>query len=393
VEDNTGSVAAESEGLSLLLVSTENIEGKVVVPRRIRSSETEEAALVFSFPTDVSHKSDNAIPRRAVHEVGLRLANTLFVNGNENTLFGIRWSYNPSSSNFSFDRSIELSRCRVTCLANSIRNSLKLPLHPVGQRREVISSMGNILRQLAKHPNGRSKDPMPASSELENELPRYIEEHNIVDRKVSVWALVESLSHSSHSEMNGSQNRPAKIIQAGGTLHRVMSGGGGWGKKQGLLSLDYESSFLGPDNDDGLSALDSLFSPVGTSPVSPAPPSFDKTIVENLSSLSQVASAGDYIQFYVSIEPDHVQKYQLDAPEGAISYHFGVVPETEMFMDHTGNGELQKDLRGVPNYFGALSEKAMTYSQPLILARSDGEILESGTKLDIPGSRVELVAT
>ncbi|KAF7593631.1 hypothetical protein BBP40_011149 [Aspergillus hancockii] len=253
--------------------------------------------------------------------------------------------------------------------------------------------MGNILRQLAKQPSGISKDPMPASSELEKELPRYIEEHGIADRRVSVWALVESPSHSLQSEMDGPQNRPARIIQAGGTLHRVMSGGGGWGKKQGLLSLDYETSFLEPDSEDGLSALDTLFSPNGTSTADTAPPSLDKAIAEDLSSLSQVASAGDYVQFYVSVEPDHMQNDRPDSQEGEISYHFGVVFESEARMDHTVNSEQGKDLRGVPNYFGALSEKAMTYSQPHIPARLDEGTLESGTKVDIPGSRVELVVS
>ncbi|KAE8386595.1 hypothetical protein BDV23DRAFT_162878 [Aspergillus alliaceus] len=394
LKDTTNNgITGESEGLALLFVPTENIQGKAAAPRRIRSSEAEESALVFSFQ---SNDSDSAALRRAAHEIGLRLANTLFINGKESTLFGTRWSYNPSSSNFNFNRSIELSRCRVVSTAGSVRSSLKLPLHPVGRRREVIASMGNILRQLAKHPNGTSKDPMPASSELEKELPRYIEEHDIADHKVSVWALVQSPSYNWQSETDGSPGGLMESIGVGGKLHRVMSGGGGWGKKQGLLSLDYETSFLEPYAEDGFSTLTTLFLPNSTSTMQTAPPSLAMgTVEDDLSSLSQVAKAGDYIQFYVSVKPDHTQNGQLEmrSSQGAVSYHFGVVSDNEMPADHKENSTLEKDLRAMPNYFGALSEKAMTYSQPITPTKSGEEILGSGTKLDIPGSRVELVVT
>ncbi|KNG87311.1 hypothetical protein ANOM_003956, partial [Aspergillus nomiae NRRL 13137] len=398
LQDNTDNGAvAESEGISLLFARTANLQGRAAAPRRIRSSETEESALVFSFQTEVSYDSDNATLRRAVHEVGLRLANTLFINGSENTLHGTRWSYNPPSSSFSFDRSIELSRCRISSTASSVHNTLKLPLHPVGQRREVISSMGNILRQLAKHPNGTSKDPMPASSELEKELPRYIEEHNIADRRVSVWALVESPSSNSQVESDGFRTELVRSVQAGGKLHRVMSGGGGWGKKQGLLSLDYETKFLGPYESNEFTTLDNIFSPFGTSTAQTAPPWFEeKPVVDDLTTLSQVARPGDYIQFYVSVEPDHVQNGQpelLGSREGAISYQFGVVFDNETSIAQAEKGAPQKDLRVKPNYFGALSEKAITYSQPIVPIRPEQEVLESNTKLDIPGCRVKLVAS
>ncbi|KAE8377256.1 hypothetical protein BDV26DRAFT_263979 [Aspergillus bertholletiae] len=390
ITDN-GTVA-ESEGISLLLTRTANIQGRVAAPRRIRSSDTEESALIFSFQTAVSHGPDNATPWRAVHEVGLRLANTLFINGNKNTLFGARWSYNPSSSSFTLGRSIELSRCQIASNVSSVHNSLSLPLHPVGQRREVISSMGNILRQLAKHPNSTSKDPMPASSELEKELPRYIEEHNIADRRVSVWALVESPSSNSQFEPDSFHANLVGSVRAGGKLHRVMSGGGGWGKKQGLLSLDYETRFLRPYESNEFTTLDSLFAPRSTGTTQAVSPPFEENLlVDDLSSLSQVARVGDYVQFYVSVEPDHAQNGRpelLSSREGAISYQFGVVFDNEKAADPAKTGALPKDLRAQPNFFGALSDKAMTYSQPIVATT-----LEANTKLDIPGCRVGLVVT
>src|SRR5699024_3303078 len=126
-------------------------------------------------------------------EVGLRLANTIFINGNENTLFGMRWTYNTTSSRLALDQYINLFNCIITSSAHSVHNALRFPLYPVSRRRKVISGMGNILRQVAKSADdSQSNVPMPASSELERELPRYIDEHDTVDQRVSVWALVET---------------------------------------------------------------------------------------------------------------------------------------------------------------------------------------------------------
>ncbi|KAE8149545.1 hypothetical protein BDV25DRAFT_130310 [Aspergillus avenaceus] len=387
---STSSVVGESEGISVLFERAENIEGTASTPRRIRSSETTESTLLFSFRGNPTYGIDGSVAPQSIHEVGLRLANTLFINGRENTLYGIRWSFDASSSSFVPTQSVDLSHCKITSVINSKRASLQLPLHPVGQRREVISSMGNILRQLAKYPDGRSKDPMPASSELERELPRYIEEYDVADHRVSVWALVES-GHSLQSETDVSQSRLPEMLEAGAKLHRVMSGGGGWGKKQGLLSLDYETSFVEPDSDDGLLALDHLFSPVKKATVRTEAPSFEWPVGENLSALSQVAKSGDYVQFYVSVEPDQITNSgsRLPLAGNTMSYHFGVVFDPDSPLDQQMANPPQKDLRTVRNCFGALSEKAITYLQPIARTGSEGTS-PSSTKLDIPGSRIDL---
>src|SRR5699024_1951031 len=104
-------------------------------------------------------------------------------------------------------------------------NSFDLPLHPVSQRRRVVSSMGNILRQITNSTDDSSSDAMPASSELEKELPRYISEHNIADPLVSVWALVEK-ADMKPSMGEGVQDHITNALRAGGKLYRVMSGGG-----------------------------------------------------------------------------------------------------------------------------------------------------------------------
>lgn len=380
-----GQASSDSEGISLLFVKAENVQGKAAETRRFKASGNEEPALLFSVNTNA--------PGRPVHEVGLRLANTIFVNGNENTLFGMQWSFNATSDRFALGQYIDLSNCIVSSTANSVHNAFRFPLYPVSQRRRVISGMGNILRQLAKSTDDQSNDPMPASSELERELPRYIEEHGIIDQRVSVWALVETPEMDVSTEADSLQNRLSRSLRAGGKLHHVMSGGGGWGKKQGLLSLDPETSFSEALNPEDLLTLDRLFEPGAESAdfTLGLPPFLSKGFSgDDLSTLSQTAKPGDYVQFFVAVDPSDVQDRcpSIAKPqEGSVSCQFGVVtgvPEVQVI-----DGQ-QKDLVVLPNYFGALSEKAITYQQPIMDVRSNEQVFESGTKLNVPGCRVEL---
>ncbi|KAH1554470.1 hypothetical protein KXX57_005565 [Aspergillus fumigatus] len=365
---NSDEVISDSEGLTFTIAQAKDINAKTAAPRRARRMGTEEVALVFSIETSIPGILEQT--RRPVHEVGLRLANTIFVNGNDNTLLGTRWVYDSSANKYVLDQ---------------------LPLYPVGQRREVISSMGNILRQVARHADGRSNEPMPASSELEKELPRYIAEHKIADQRVSVWALVEKPGTDFVPSATSTQNRLAQSIQAGGKLHRVMSGGGGWGKKQGLLSLDPEISFLEAKDYGELSALDHLFSGDGRSPVQdPLPFEQPAMATDDLSSLLQVASPGDYVQFFVSVEPGHTHsgiRTLSEIPQGSVSYRFGMVSDTDKLATESTE---QLDLIAIPRYFGALSEKAITYSQPKFEANSKGGVIRTSTKCDIPGCRIEM---
>ncbi|KAJ9485851.1 hypothetical protein VN97_g7507 [Penicillium thymicola] len=374
---------SESEGLSLLAIGQSGVQAKVAPPRLIRSSASEETNLLFSFRPGVIGPTGKG----PAHEIGLRLANTIFVNGRETTIFGTRWLWDKASSGYTLDSSMDFTSCMVTATSQAVQTTLELPLHPVTERRRVMTSMGNILRQLAKSTDPTSTDTMPASSELERELPRYIAEHNIIDQRVSVWALVEKPDLDVADPGLSTHDRLIQSLRQGGKLHRVMSGGGGWGKKQGLLSLDPEVSFSGSANHDDLVTLSQVFDP-GTTQLDTLP-SIDKGItVDDLSLLSQVATAGDYIQFFVSVEPTGAQgnvPSNHDSQEEPISYHFGMVADSMELETH----EVDQDSNGVvslPHTFGALSEKAIAYSQPI-----KGEMVsESCTKLNIPGSRVVL---
>lgn len=379
--ENASFDALESEGLSLLVVHKEDVYCKAAPQRRIGGPAGEEPDLAIAVQNDktTGHSIGSA------YEVGLRLANTVFINGKESTLFGVRGSYDKDASAYTLDKKADLTSCVVTSTSTTVYPELALPLHPVSERRRVITSMGNILRQVAKSTDPASVDPMPASSELQKEIPRYIEENNILDQRVSVWALVEKpdLVVAEHSP--DSQGRVAQSLRQGGKLHRVMSGGGGWGKKQGLLSLDPEVSFPGTARRHELVGLEELFDPNPNAPVEM--PSFLRKEMygDDLSLLSQVATAGDFIQFFVGAEPAPQYNDNIpDSPDNrSVTYQFGVVSDFDdaVVPDRSEN---QQALFMLSNSFGALSEKAIAYSQPQAQASS------SSTKLDIPGCRVTL---
>ncbi|KAJ5239698.1 hypothetical protein N7468_004317 [Penicillium chermesinum] len=376
----------EYEGLSVLLVEEADLQWKAAPPRRIGNPSGEEPSLAVAVkcsPTDQNSQG-------AAHEVGLRLANTVFINGKERTLTGMFWAatQGEQGARYTLQKTADLTSCCVSTNGIDIASKLTLPLYPVGERRTVIAGMGNILRQLSKSTDSTSMVPMPASTELEKELPRYIEEHNIADRRVSVWALVEK-PHAEPVQEASTSDRLSHALRQGGKLHRVMSGGGGWGKKQGLLSLDPEIAFPKTAWNKGSNLLVDAFNAPTDGGDMEMPPMFleNGLIGEDLSHLSQVANPGDSIQFFVAVEPKAIREQETASESGSnISYTFGVVSDAEDMNIQAGHGS-QGSVISVPNSFGALSEKAITYSQPVPQA---GMVVESSTKLDIPGCRVTL---
>lgn len=376
----------ESEGLSLLATDKDNVHGKAVPPRRFGGPANEESDILVSIQNEQTSQTLTSV----THEVGLRLTNTVFVNGKESTLFGMCWTRDGTTNAYTLDSTIDLTSCAVTSTSSAGASPhLKLPLYPIGDKRKVIASMGNILRQISKSTDPNSQEPIPASSELEKDLPQYIKEHNITDQRVTVWALVEKPDIKVGDHSLPTRDYLIQSLRQGGKLHRVVSGGGGWGKKQGLLSLDPEISFSGSAQRDALVGLDQLFNPSADVEMD-LPPFLAKGLVgDDLSLLSQVATAGDFIQFFVSVDPTSMQDaVPSDAShsEGNITYRFGMVANAEE-RSSSDMIDGNENITVVPNSFGALSEKAISYTQPMA---QGGETPGSSTKLDIPGCQVVL---
>ncbi|KAJ5493229.1 hypothetical protein N7539_001975 [Penicillium diatomitis] len=385
--ESTAGNASESEGLSLLVIGEQDIRGKPVPPRRFGGPADEETDLSFSFRKDQTSRGS----ADGAYQVGLRLANTIFVNGKESTLFGMQWQFDKTSDSFTLDRTIDLTSCAITSpnASGSIRPRVTLPLHPIGERKRVLASMGNILRQISKSTDPASNDPIPASSDLEKILPQYIKDHNVSDHRVSVWALVGKPHVKVTDSSLSTREYLAESLRQGGKLHRVVSGGGGWGKKQGLLSLDPEVCFFGSANRGTLPGLEEIFNPGENANSNIAALSAESLVGDDLSLLSQVATSGDYIQFFVARDPSEIHdesSLDLQSVASNVTFTFGMVSHLEESSPADASSE-KTDLEFVPNVFGALSEKAISFNQPVAAAEGSSE---SSTKLNISGCRVRL---
>ncbi|KAI7970783.1 hypothetical protein EIK77_007963 [Talaromyces pinophilus] len=242
--------------------------------------------------------------------------------------------------------------------------------------------MGNILRQVSKFTtdDGDTNAGIPASAELEKELPRYVSERGIPHQRVAVWALVEPAASSS-TEIT--QQNIQNSLSQGSKIHRVVSGGGGWGKKQGLLSLDPEVTFAAGIRSREIS-LDEVFTAFSeTDPVftNDLPDFLEGLGLQvNIAQLSQVASPGDYIQFFVTSEDDI--NYKDRSTPSTLTYSFGVgsPDESSETSPTTSEGVVV-----IQNHFGAVSESAISYSQ-----KDSSQASEYETKISVPGSRIDL---
>lgn len=246
-------------------------------------------------------------------------------------------------------------------------HQLQLNFIPLTAPRQVHAGMGNIVRQISDS----DEKPAPASQELEKAVSSYFTATGQAPHSMPVWAIVSnerSIKYFS-SAMLAALGKPQPwlfskqydyagifseyvqdtwsvaperfnnalwkhILLGNARVHRVLSGGGGWGKKAGLLSLDPKRSFEKGDNDVG-----------------------DASLVDRDSSmdnpLEEVARPGSYIQFFVS----PVSSLSTPGPESG-TCAFGVIPSTIDDIP-VAKSEGPSDIELWEGYFGALSEQGM----------------------------------
>ena len=288
--------------------------------------------------------------------------------------------------------------------------SLSLPLIALTSAKPVVKCMGNIIRQLgSKWPHVDDKDAIPASTELEKTVSEYLRARSIPPQSVSVWALVtpkiiaqqpgEDLTEINKSgeriRMNWAASRPSigntmsyapLSMDKGARLRRVMSGGGGWGKKAGLLSLDPDSSYDPPLED--LVSQDDI-------------PGFMNA--QDLSPVGEVAEEGDLIQFFiwpygVDMKPRVEASYPAD--NFGSSVDFGVIPSTVDSVpdDHDPKTRTTPQQLLYKNHFGALSEGGMAIGHTYLTTWQAGfeegpapydflDELSYMSKVDVPFAR------
>lgn len=217
------------EGIAYLLAPAEDHDTEPTV--RPQDDSSTSLLRFWLRPGEIHHNSKRSRIRAFVKgraNVSVPLANTIFINGRNTTLIETSWDRSESGSlvpGLSSPISIlNIPLQRPT--GTSVRESI--PLMRVTPPRIARSAMGNILREVEI-----DKEPVPASKELEAAVMQSPFPSHPDGRRPQVFAQVMPpwVSRFSNPVFTNA-------LWAGFGLYRVTGGGGGWGQKQGLLSLD-----------------------------------------------------------------------------------------------------------------------------------------------------------
>ncbi|OHW95497.1 hypothetical protein CSPAE12_05915 [Colletotrichum incanum] len=316
----------------------------------------------------------------------LPLANTIFQNGLQSTLLASRWRRSGPRTALELAHVTEKQSQDVTCWDphRDVAVFIESPLVPITAPRKILTGLGNIIRQVEV--DGKET---PASAELEkavNELyaRRTKEGHEFPPGPVGVWAIVlppgprqtpdlELLQQWSESsdrvhtvyeeweEALESKRLVQKLLRHGGRVYKILSGGGGWGKKQGLLSLDPETTYSSSSEEEDLD-------------------SFIRSFESQHDGGAQqgVVAPGSYIQYFVTAPMS--ARPNVSRPDGAtLNIAFGTSESAISEAPLSTDGP--SDWKVVPEHFGAVSSHGL-------FIKSQVNDFTSESKLDAPGSWV-----
>ena len=321
----------------------------------------------FSFPpvpapfrTRADYSRSQPLGSRTLQ---LPVANTLFQNGRTSTMFAQRWVVQK-------DYQIAPEAARTWLSYQTIHMGNLFPsqdmslgqffhsyLTQITPTRVVAAAIGNIVRRI--NAKNAEVETVFASEELERAISKGIASAKFPAQQAEVWALVRDRKYTFLDSMNEVQdhvinNVLQRGIFSGCRLHKVLSGGGGWGEKRGLLALD-------PDSDYGViqQAWDQ--------------PSEDGSGIdaEKDQGLGDVVKPGDTITFYIYKSPSSSEPAVESSHSQVITHNsslplmmFGSLPSTldniPSTYTNTKATTKQPDHVLMTNYFGMLSEQGMS---------------------------------
>jgi len=326
----------------------------------------------FSFLQKNTHD-----PTKAPHvlrTVQLPVANTLFKNGKTSTLLAQRWAWDSDAA-----ESARWSRSKQTELpyqtihmphemqdeSFKVENHLRSRLKQITPPRVISAAVGNIVLNI--HAGKKTEESVPASLELENAINTQIGAGMIERQHVDVWALIRPRSVPDVAATDDSKALQFDSLEQDGIpgprLLKVLSGGGGWGEKQGLLALDPDSEYAGstPEN---LQVFDDARDAGETSS-----PIFEKFV-----------EPGDSVTFFANeplapsdfregVIPTNQRKLGMAAvrfvaPQQQKFVDFGSLPSTMDAMpassDDSAKPAVPSFAIAIIGYFGMLSEQGMS---------------------------------
>ena len=318
-----------------------------------------------------------------VHRLQLPLASTLFQTGRTSTLFAESWKATFIRKGFrewTRERRVHLEHQELHLPAPYRRSVTTIDLQgleTLTPPRVVAESMGNIIRKLKFGDD--TGGTVTASQELEGQIMAQEKLDNGLVYHSEIWAqVIPREIWPSHPTKPLSYSDG---IEHGHRLHRVLSGGGGWGNKQGLIALDPNSSFFPASNDLSLDFGDKL--------------DYDG---DQRQVLGEVVRPGDIVSFLSFSKPSIATKRVFSSFEGdetpldirtRMQFLFGnampVVDENVTLPAHFKQPGVQPRYLLFHNLFGALSTTGASVSVDLIPsphradtgAQRTGRIVES----------------
>ncbi|KAK8050360.1 hypothetical protein PG994_012090 [Apiospora phragmitis] len=252
--------------------------------------------------------------------------------------------------------------------AGTARTAGPHPLMPLAPPRKIVAGLGNIVRQVEI-----DGVVTPASKELETLIPRLFEKRAAraggtgqAPSPIGVWAWVmpawtiEKMRYD--AVFTTYQDTPHaeewQLTSTHATITKRLSGGGGWGAKQGLLSLDPETTYAAPEQDD-IDVFIKAFE--------------ERNSADQSSSSEGIVSPGSYIMFCV--EPERgAPSSVVDPSSGLVGSRLtlAVAPKDEELLQQGIEGgavakmgkTTETEVDVVPGHFGAASSTGLYLKSP-----------------------------
>ena len=315
-------------------------------------------------------------------QIDLQLAKTMFVNGSDAMMFSVQAKI-PKSSDEGFSFSSRQELHSLTISTHTSKWHLNLPLEPLTQPRRIASTMGNIINSI-EAVDGNGEEHMPASTELEQAVSKFLSQHGITTTQVFAYiresqAGIEAVGRENETH----KSWPDLLLQ--GTLRKVTGGGGGWGEKRGLLSVDPSTS-LNEVSEDNQLTFDSD----------------GNALIPD----SAIARPGDTVQFLGTL-PDPLQGTPARYRALPNDKDFGLSRNNLTILTTVGKippsidggdgkvGSKQERWTTVPNLFGMLSEENIAIRtkmwSSLPNAEQTGQLKKGYSRLNVPYASFSLI--
>ena len=345
-----------SDGISVLIADSQQTAPDLWLPKRSDKCERnpedgEHSFLSLRFSSkDTLDVSQNIKKPETVYALDLPLAKTIFHNGKTSTMVAQRWSFNSDTEPRSdlICRKHTLLQQQNLFISHAGRDSeqsINIPLfYKLTAPRLISESMGNIIRRLRVSYD--SSGTMPASEELEKSL--------------AAWTPGQVNAHEIWARLTPRERRPGlpqipdnpSEVERGSCLYKVLSGGGGWGNKQGLISLDPSLRSRG-------SSVQSTFGKK------------EDIDSESYDALGEIARPGDSIQFYAFEQTSSPLPIKLPKAMKMLAPHTITIGNMVSQQDETPSTtttEVSDPGRlTVYGHFGALSESGIVLDIQLCL--------------------------